>query len=106
MIALRLQCESRAMRTSFLVKYPQALNGRFLKRARNKRMVEVKRGFGKRPLSATRLADVRGCLVCPVPSARRKPGSLNTAHAFCTKSEPVRSSELASELELRYLFLE
>jgi hypothetical protein len=59
-------------------KYLQALNGCFLKLARNERMVKEKRGFRKRPLSATRLADVRGCLVCPVPSARRKPGSLNT----------------------------
>lgn len=69
------------MLTGSLIKYPQALDGRFLKRARNERMVKVKRGFRRRPLSASRLADSRGCLVCPGPSARRKLGSLNTVEA-------------------------
>jgi hypothetical protein len=72
MFALRLQCESRVMLTGFLIKYPQALNGRFLKRARNERMVKGKRGFRKRPLSAIRLADVRGCLVCAVSEAAQE----------------------------------
>jgi hypothetical protein len=43
-----------------------ALNGRMLKQARNGTDGEVERGFSIRPLSASRLAESHGGLVCPV----------------------------------------
>jgi len=46
--------------------FDTALNGRFMKQARNGTDGEVERGFRNRPLSENRLAECHGCLVCPV----------------------------------------
>jgi hypothetical protein len=51
-----------------------ALNGRFLKQARNGMNGEVERGFRNRPLRANRLAERHGCLVCPVSECPQESG--------------------------------